>query len=83
MLIVKQCQPKLHGTGTPFLRFNDFVGKLSYLKDLEENYKLGYGFMSHEKTKLFKKLDELLNTYNIKSIWDKKKNIMIKRKKLI
>jgi len=29
--------------GTPFLRFNDFVGRLGYLRELEERYQLGYG----------------------------------------
>ena len=29
--------------GVPFIRFNDFVGKIGYLRDLEDNYKLGFG----------------------------------------
>ena len=29
--------------GTPFLRFSDFVGRLGYLRELEERYRLGYG----------------------------------------
>lgn len=29
--------------GTPFIRFNDFVGRIGYLKELEDVYHLGYG----------------------------------------
>ena len=29
--------------GIPFIRFNDFVGRISYLEELENKYKLGFG----------------------------------------
>ena len=29
--------------GTPFVRFNDFVGRIGYLRELEDIYQLGYG----------------------------------------
>ena len=29
--------------GTPFVRFNDFVGRIGYLRELEDVYELGYG----------------------------------------
>ena len=29
--------------GVPFVRFNDFVGRIGYLCELEDKYKLGYG----------------------------------------
>lgn len=29
--------------GTPFVRFNDFVGRIGYLRELEDFYQLGYG----------------------------------------
>ena len=29
--------------GTPFVRFNDFVGRIGYLRELEDVYQLGYG----------------------------------------
>lgn len=29
--------------GVPFVRFNDFVGRIGYLNELENDYKLGYG----------------------------------------
>ena len=29
--------------GVPFVRFNDFVGRIAYLRELEDIYELGYG----------------------------------------
>ena len=29
--------------GVPFVRFNDFVGRIGYLRELEDEYELGYG----------------------------------------
>ena len=41
--------------GVPFIRFNDFVGKISYLDELENNYKLGFGINTNNNKKLYKK----------------------------
>lgn len=35
--------------GVPFIRFNDFVGRIGYLRDLEDNYHLGYGIKASEE----------------------------------
>ena len=29
--------------GTPFVRFNDFVGRINYMAEMEDVYELGYG----------------------------------------
>lgn len=29
--------------GVPFVRFNDFVGRIRYLRELEDKYRLGFG----------------------------------------
>ena len=29
--------------GVPFVRFNDFVGRIGYLRELEDKYRLGFG----------------------------------------
>lgn len=34
--------------GTPFVRFNDFVGRIGYLRELEDVYQLGYGIHATE-----------------------------------
>ena len=63
--------------GVPFIRFNDFVGKISYLNELENHYNLGYGIDTHNLDQLFKKVQELL----IKN--DKKKFFKIKKDKML
>lgn len=35
--------------GTPFVRFNDFVGRIGYLRELEDVYHLGYGIRANTK----------------------------------
>lgn len=35
--------------GVPFVRFNDFVGRIGYLRDLEDKYELGYGIKASEE----------------------------------
>ena len=52
--------------GTPSIRFNDFVGKLGYLEELEHIYDLTYGIKTSEPEKLLQKIDELLVNPQIK-----------------
>jgi predicted glycosyltransferase len=63
--------------GTPYIRFNDFVGKISYLEDLEQNYELGFGIRTENKEKLFEKVEELLNLKDIDTIWQQKRVRML------
>lgn len=63
--------------GTPFIRFNDFVGRIGYLNDLENNYSLGYGIKPNETEKLFQKIEELVSTENLMEIFS------IRRKKML
>jgi anthranilate/para-aminobenzoate synthase component II len=44
--------------GIPFIRFNDFVGRISYLDELENKYELGYGIKTNEEEKLFTEVPE-------------------------
>jgi uncharacterized protein len=46
--------------GTPYIRCNDFVGRIGYLRDLEENYQLGVGISPSEPDRLLEVIDELL-----------------------
>lgn len=63
--------------GTPAIRFNDFVGKISYLEEEENVYGLTYGFKTNEFDKMYRKIEELINTTDLKEIW------RIKREKLL
>jgi len=63
--------------GTPSIRFNDFVGKLGYLEELEHKYGLTYGIKTSEPEKLFQKIDELLAMPNLKEEWQKRRQKML------
>jgi len=58
--------------GTPFIRFNDFVGKIKYLSDIEDNYKLGWGVKTNEPMRIFEIIKELFLIKNYKKEWDKR-----------
>jgi len=66
--------------GTPAIRFNDFVGRLSYLAELENKYELTFGFKTNEQKEFFIKLDEILNRIELKKIWQYKVQRMINDK---
>jgi predicted glycosyltransferase len=66
--------------GTPALRFNDFVGRLGYLDELEYKYKLTYGIKTADPQKLLNKIDELFSIPGIKNIWNIRRQVMNKDK---
>lgn len=66
--------------GVPFIRYNDFVGRISYLTELEDKYKLGYGIKPNNPDKLFKKIDELISTSNLNQVFNEKRNKMLSEK---
>jgi len=66
--------------GTPYIRFNDFVGRISYLEELENKYHLGYGIKTADKDLLFSKVNELLNKSNLKEEWKVKRTKMLAEK---
>lgn len=66
--------------GVPFIRCNDFVGRIGYLKDLEDNYRLGFGIKPSEPDKLLQTLGELIHHPNLKDEWNNRKNKMLAEK---
>lgn len=66
--------------GTPSVRFNDFVGKLGYLEELEHKYGLTYGIKTNEEDSLLLKIKELIVKQNLKKEWQKKAQLMLKEK---
>ena len=60
--------------GTPFIRYNDYVGKIKYLIDLEDKYKLGWGVKTTESEKIFAIIDKLFSIDNYKEKWVNKTN---------
>ena len=64
--------------GTPSLRFNDFVGRLSYLDELEARYGLTFGIRRTQPDRLLDTVKELLSKPNLKSEWRRRQRRMLK-----
>ena len=66
--------------GVPFIRINDFVGRISYLNELENSYSLGYGYKPSEIDKAFLKASELLEMKNLNDVFQKRREKMLSEK---
>jgi hypothetical protein len=62
--------------GTPFIRFNDFVGKISYLNELENKYDLGVGISTNHSYDLIPTIIKFIDNKEIKKEW------LIKKQKI-
>jgi len=63
--------------GTPSIRFNDFVGKLGYLEELEHKYKLTFGIPTENPEMLYSKVEELMSNESIKELFKQRKQEML------
>jgi len=66
--------------GTPAIRFNDFVGELGYLEDLEHTYHLTYGIRTKDAEQLPIKIKELLQITDLKKEWSVRREKMLRDK---
>jgi len=66
--------------GTPSIRFNSFVGKISVLEELEQKYSLTFGIYHKNSDLLLTKIDELLRTKNLKRIYNGRRIRMLEDK---
>lgn len=66
--------------GTPFVRFNDFVGRIGYLQELEQKYKLGFGIKTNEPEKLLDTIQNLADTEDLKQNFIAHRNKMLNDK---
>ncbi|MFC2113206.1 DUF354 domain-containing protein [Bacteroidota bacterium] len=66
--------------GTPFIRYNDFVGRIGYLDELENKYHLGYGIKTSEEKKLYSTVRDLISTPNLKDEWKLRRQNMLSEK---
>jgi len=63
--------------GTPALRCNSFVDRISYLEELEHKYGLAFGFKPREFQQMLSKIDQLLSEPDIKKKWQAKRQKML------
>ena len=66
--------------GTPSIRFSDFAGKINVLEELEKKYKLTFGIGTSKPEDLLEKIEELLDTPNLKRLWQKRREKMLSEK---
>ena len=66
--------------GTPFVRFNDFVGRLSYLNELENVYHLGFGHKTSDSDGMYSSIRSLLEIQNRPDIFKVRREKMLQEK---
>lgn len=64
--------------GTPSIRFNDFVGKLSYLEELEHTYKLTFGVKTDDPQRLLARIEEVLHMPEREALWQERRAHMLR-----
>ncbi len=63
--------------GVPFIRFNDFVGKIGYLNELEHKYQLGFGITPDDEEGLYETLEALLAQPDRKAVFQQRRQRML------
>ncbi len=66
--------------GVPFIRYNDFVDRIGYLRELERSYHLGYGISPSDPGKLFYTLNTLLSTPDLRPTFQRRRMKMLREK---
>ncbi|MGM0589767.1 MAG: DUF354 domain-containing protein [Bacteroidota bacterium] len=66
--------------GTPYIRFNDFVNKIGYLKELEEKYELGFGITPDKPEELIEKSIVLVSDSDLKQKFENRRKVMLAEK---
>lgn len=66
--------------GVPFVRFNDFVGRLSYLNQLENDYHLGFGHTTNDVEGFFDSIQKWLDMPDRKAICAERRKKMLSEK---
>lgn len=69
--------------GVPFVRYNDFVGRIGYLNELENVYHLGFGIKASEEgsaDKMYKTVEDILSMPDLKFEWQRRRQKMLSEK---
>lgn len=66
--------------GVPFVRFNDFVGKIGYLQELEDYYRLGYGIKTNQVEEMYNAIQEILEMPDKQNIFRVRREKMLSEK---
>jgi predicted glycosyltransferase len=66
--------------GTPAIRFNDFVGQIGYLEELENHYRLGMGVPTSRADRLLPLVEEVLAMPDRQQVWEGRRQRMLSEK---
>jgi len=66
--------------GVPFVRFNDFVGRIGYLRELEDEYNLGFGIKTSEVEHLYETIKDLVLMPDRNEIFQERRKKMLSEK---
>lgn len=66
--------------GTPSVRCNTFVGRISYLEELEHRYHLTFGFRPESEDRMFSFIMELLDRSDLTEAWQRRRQRMLAEK---
>jgi predicted glycosyltransferase len=66
--------------GTPAIRCNSFVGRISYLEEQEHRYGLTYGFTPDRGEQMLQKVKSLLGKPDLKDEWQRRRQKMLSDK---
>jgi len=66
--------------GTPNIRFNNFIGKISVLEELENKYGLTIGIPRDRPDELYKKCIQIISDNQSNSKWSKRRDKMLSEK---
>jgi uncharacterized protein len=63
--------------GTPYIRFNDFVGRIGYLNELENKYRLGFGVKTNDPDRIFEIIRDLVaQNFNVSDFCSRKQLLL-------
>jgi predicted glycosyltransferase len=63
--------------GTPAIRCNSFVGRISYLEEEEHRYGLTFGFRPDQKELMYARIEEFLALPELKEEWQRRRMKML------
>lgn len=66
--------------GTPAVKCNSFAGRLAVPNELENKYGLCFSFLPEKSDEFFRKIEELISTGNLKTIFAERKQRLLEEK---
>ncbi len=66
--------------GVPAIRVNTFIGRCTVLDELEQRFKLAYGFFPHQENEVLEALQSLIQNPDLENEWAEKRKALLNEK---